>query len=48
MVNKIASLLGIQREKVNVKGTTTEKMGFIGREEGMATMAIVLVEKENN
>jgi len=45
MVNKIASLLGIVREKVNLKGTTTEKMGFIGREEGMAAMATVLVVK---
>lgn len=45
IVNKIAILLGIQSDKVNVKGTTTEKMGFVGREEGIAAMACVLVSK---
>jgi len=46
MVNKIASLLGIDKDRVNVKGTTTEKMGFVGREEGMAAMATVLLIKQ--
>ena len=33
---------------VNIKATTMEKSGFIGREEGAATMAIVLLEEKNN
>ena len=41
----IASLLGVAVDRVNVKATTTEKLGFIGRSEGLAAQAIVLIER---
>jgi len=39
MRDKIAEILSIEPYLVNIKATTTEKMGFIGREEGVAVMA---------
>jgi 2-C-methyl-D-erythritol 2,4-cyclodiphosphate synthase len=41
----IAADLGIDAARVNVKATTTEKMGFIGRAEGIAAHAVVLLEE---
>ena len=41
----IAVDLGIDAARVNVKATTTEKMGFIGRAEGIAAHAVVLLEE---
>src|SRR5262245_22438779 len=40
----IASALGITVRKVGIKATTNEKMGFIGREEGIAAMAVASVD----
>ena len=39
----IASVLGVDIERVNVKATTTEKLGFAGREEGVAAQAACLI-----
>ncbi|MEM7304216.1 MAG: 2-C-methyl-D-erythritol 2,4-cyclodiphosphate synthase [Pseudomonadota bacterium] len=39
----IATDLDININQVNIKATTTEKMGFIGREEGIAAFAVVLL-----
>lgn len=42
----IAGLLGVSTEDVSIKATTTEKMGFAGREEGLVAMATVLLQKK--
>lgn len=44
MRENIASILGCGRDDVGVKATTTEGMGFCGRGEGIAAMAVVLLE----
>ena len=40
----IAQMLGVGENQVNIKATTTEHLGFIGRSEGLAAQAIVLLE----
>jgi 2-C-methyl-D-erythritol 2,4-cyclodiphosphate synthase len=40
----LAQLLGVTENQVNIKATTTEHLGFIGRNEGIAAQAIVLLE----
>ncbi|HEY0272588.1 MAG TPA: 2-C-methyl-D-erythritol 2,4-cyclodiphosphate synthase [Chitinophaga sp.] len=41
----IAQLVGVTTEEVSIKATTTEKMGFVGRQEGVVAYATVLLEK---
>lgn len=41
----LAPLMNISPEDISIKATTTEKLGFTGREEGMAAYAVVLIEK---
>ncbi len=45
MCQNIARDLNVEREFINVKATTTEKLGFEGRKEGIAVQAVVLIEK---
>lgn len=40
MAESLANILNIQASRINVKATTTEKLGFLGREEGIAAQAI--------
>ncbi|OES45975.1 2-C-methyl-D-erythritol 2,4-cyclodiphosphate synthase [Domibacillus iocasae] len=46
MQERIAQLLEAQTDQVNVKATTTEKLGFPGRGEGIASQAAVLLVKK--
>jgi 2-C-methyl-D-erythritol 2,4-cyclodiphosphate synthase len=43
MREKIAAVLGITIEQIGIKATTTERLGFVGREEGIAASAVCLV-----
>ena len=43
MINNIARILDIEKNKVSIKATTSEKLGFIGREQGIATQSTVMV-----
>jgi 2-C-methyl-D-erythritol 2,4-cyclodiphosphate synthase len=45
MVQTIAGVLKTAPENVSVKATTTEKLGFIGQEEGISAYAVVLIQK---
>ena len=45
MKKNVALALDIDEECVNIKATTTEKLGFEGREEGISSTAVVIIEK---
>lgn len=46
MQQTIAGILGLREKDVSIKATTTEKLGFVGREEGVVAYASVLLEKK--
>lgn len=46
MIDKLAPILGLAPDAVSIKATSTEKMGFAGREEGIAAYAVVLVVRQ--
>lgn len=45
MQETIAKVIGISAEDVSIKATTTEKLGFTGRQEGISAYAVVLLQK---
>ncbi len=45
MKENVANDLEINKDRISIKATTTEKLGFEGREEGISAMAIVLLEE---
>lgn len=46
MRESLATMLGVSSEAVNIKATTTEQLGFVGRSEGVAALAVVLLVGE--
>lgn len=44
MRKRIAAALGLSEEQVGIKATTNERLGFVGREEGIAAMAVASIE----
>lgn len=48
MQEVISKLLNVTVEDVSIKATTTEKMGFAGREEGLVAYATVMLQKKQN
>lgn len=45
MQHCLAECMGIDPDDISIKATTTEQLGFTGREEGMAAYAVVLIEQ---
>lgn len=45
MKEALAACMGIDIDDISIKATTTEKLGFTGREEGISAYAVVLIEK---
>jgi 2-C-methyl-D-erythritol 2,4-cyclodiphosphate synthase len=39
----LAEVMGVNETQISIKATTTEKLGFIGRKEGIAAQAVVLI-----
>ena len=42
----LAQVMGVDEDAISIKATTTEKLGFTGREEGISAYAVCLIEKE--
>jgi 2-C-methyl-D-erythritol 4-phosphate cytidylyltransferase / 2-C-methyl-D-erythritol 2,4-cyclodiphosphate synthase len=47
MIDRIAKALDVEAEQINIKAKTTEKLGFTGRQEGIAAKAVAMVGRRN-
>ncbi|MBN1253222.1 MAG: 2-C-methyl-D-erythritol 2,4-cyclodiphosphate synthase [Bacteroidales bacterium] len=45
MQKNLSSAMNIDEDDISIKATTTEKLGFVGREEGVSAYAVVLIQK---
>lgn len=45
MQQKLAEVMSVSSDDISIKATTNERMGFVGREEGLAAYVVVLLEK---
>ena len=46
MQRTLADVMGISEDNISIKATTTEHLGFEGREEGISAYCVCLIEKE--
>ena len=46
MRKNIDSVLSIGLSSINIKATTTDHLGFVGKEQGIATMAVVTINRK--
>ena len=46
MIETIARICSIDQLEVSIKATTEERMGYVGREEGVNAYAVVLIQKD--
>ena len=47
MISCLAEVMGVDKGQISIKATTTEHLGFVGRKEGIAAYAVVLVTMNN-
>ena len=43
MCERLSDVMAVSKDQVNIKATTTERLGFVGREEGIAAHVVVLI-----
>jgi len=48
MKKTLAKVMNISEDNISIKATTTEKLGFVGREEGIAVYAVALIEQKTH
>ena len=48
MVNILSDIMNIDKDNLSIKATTTEKMGFVGKEKGIEAYAVVIIYKFEN
>src|ERR1017187_7948083 len=47
MIDVLSAVLKITTDQLSIKATTTEKLGFVGREEGVSAYAVALIQKKS-
>jgi 2-C-methyl-D-erythritol 2,4-cyclodiphosphate synthase len=48
MVNILSDIMYLEKDNLSIKATTTEKMGFVGKEKGIEAYAVVIIYKSKN